>query len=74
MAMKCPKCSSAQFYYVQASIEYHSIEEVDVEAGAVYCNALEESVPMDNDQFEPYLVCENDKCMARFNTDLTEKE
>ena len=73
MSQHCPSCNSEQFYFVQGVVEFHSMERMPDENGWVELIALEESLPMDTDQFDPYLVCENEKCMKRFNLDGTER-
>lgn len=45
--IKCPKCKSEKFYYVQKATEYHTILDYD-EDGFFDLGSLVESIPADD--------------------------
>lgn len=54
-SVKCPHCSSDQYFYVQKSIEYHHMSDKPDKDGFVPLHSLGDSVS--DDDFEPYIRC-----------------
>jgi len=59
---QCPKCNSENFFYVQKSIEYHTMENLPENGHYDLCELVKS---YNDDSFEPRLVCLN--CHTSFD-------
>ena len=70
MAIKCPKCDSPTFFYVQRSYEFHHMDTMP-DADTAWCDLGGLSDSEVDDTFEPYLHCHG--CNRMFSADGTAK-
>ena len=68
----CPKCNSTEFYYIQRVYEYHQIEAITPDGDGVDLLCLDDSFC--DEEYSPFLQCQNQECGKTFNFNLTEKE
>lgn len=66
----CPKCKSGELYYNQRVYEYHQIQSVNTETKEVVLAVLGDSYC--DDEYTPFLQCQNEECGKVFDLDLTE--
>lgn len=63
MSVVCPRCQSKRFFYVQSTVEYHSVASLATKDDPIELVALEESIA--DDTQPQYLWCED--CNCSFN-------